>query len=51
MKRRAKCTQIFCCKLGALSFKYLGIPLHYEKLRREDIQPVVDKIIKRIAGW
>jgi hypothetical protein len=51
MKRRPKCTQIFCCKLGALSFKYLGIPLHYEKLRREDIQPVVDKIIKRIAGW
>jgi hypothetical protein len=32
-------------------FKYLGVPLHYEKLRREDIQYIVDKIIKRIAGW
>ena len=31
--------------------KYLGIPLHYEKLRREDIQPLIDKIMKRIAGW
>jgi hypothetical protein len=27
------------------------VPLHYEKLRREDIQPIVDKIIKRILGW
>jgi hypothetical protein len=26
------------------------VPLHYQKLRREDIQPIVDKIIKRIAG-
>jgi hypothetical protein len=25
--------------------------LHFDKLRREDIQPVVDKIIKRISGW
>jgi hypothetical protein len=26
-------------------------PLHHERLRREDIQPVVDKIMKKIAGW
>jgi hypothetical protein len=32
-------------------FKYLGVPLHYEKLRREDIQPIVDKVIHRIPGW
>lgn len=31
--------------------KYLGIPLHFEKLSREDIQPLVDKIIKKVAGW
>ncbi|GJM85243.1 hypothetical protein PR202_ga01678 [Eleusine coracana subsp. coracana] len=31
--------------------KYLGVPLHFEKLRREDIQPIVDKPIVRIAGW
>jgi hypothetical protein len=29
--------QIFCCKLGKFPFTYLGVPLHYEKLRREDI--------------
>jgi hypothetical protein len=27
------------------------VPLHYDKLKREDIQPVVDLIIKRIPGW
>jgi hypothetical protein len=32
-------------------FNYLGVPLHHEKLRREDIQPVVDKVINRIPGW
>jgi hypothetical protein len=30
---------------------YIGIPLHYNKLRREDLQPLIDKMIKRIAGW
>jgi hypothetical protein len=30
---------------------YLWIPLHYEKLSRADIQPLMDKILKRIAGW
>jgi hypothetical protein len=43
--------QIFCCKIGSFPFKYLGVPLQYDKLRREDIQPIVDKIIKRIEGW
>ena len=35
-----------CCKV-----KLTWVPLHYSKLRREDIQPVVDKMIKRVAGW
>jgi hypothetical protein len=43
--------RIFCCKVGSFPFKYLGVPLHYEKLRREDIQPIVDKVINRIPGW
>jgi hypothetical protein len=42
--------RIFCCKLGNFPFKYLGMPVHYEKLRREDIQPIVDKIIKKILS-
>jgi hypothetical protein len=27
------------------------MPLHFEKLRREDLQPMVDKVMKRIVGW
>jgi hypothetical protein len=37
--------------VGAFPIKYLGVPLHYNKLRREDLQPLIEKIIKRIAGW
>lgn len=44
-------SQIFCCKRGTFPLKYLGVPLHFAKLRREDLQPIVDKIIKRICGW
>jgi hypothetical protein len=42
---------VFGCPVGTFPIKYLGIPLHYNKLRREDLQPLVDTIIKRIAGW
>ena len=43
--------RLFCCKIGSFPIKYLGVPLHFSKLKREDIQPVVDKLIKRVAGW
>jgi hypothetical protein len=28
-----------------------GVPLYHNKLRREDTQHVIDKLIKRIDGW
>jgi hypothetical protein len=37
--------------LGKLPFRYLGVPLHFEKLKREDLQPIMDKLLKRLAGW
>jgi hypothetical protein len=40
-----------CCKRSNFPIKYLGVPLHFSKVRREDLQPVIDKIVKRIAGW
>jgi hypothetical protein len=43
--------EIFDCLVGSFPIKYLGVPLHYEKLKREDLQPIIDKILKRIAGW
>ena len=39
------------CPEGTFPINYLGIPLHYQKLTREDLQPLVDKILKRISGW
>lgn len=41
----------FHCPVGAFPINYLGIPLHHLKLRREDLQPLIDKILKKIAGW
>jgi hypothetical protein len=35
--------EIFGCSVGAFPIKYLGIPLHYTKLSREDLQPLVDR--------
>ena len=40
--------RILCCKRSSFP---LGVPLHFTKLRKEDLQPVIDKIVKRIAGW
>jgi hypothetical protein len=42
--------KVFCYKIGPFPFRYLGVPLHYEKLRREDIQPIVDRVLSRIFG-
>lgn len=39
------------CPIGKLPFKYLGVPLHFEKLKWEDLQSVIDKMLKRVAGW
>jgi hypothetical protein len=44
-------SNVLGCPVGSFPITYPGIPLHYNKLRREDLQPLIDKIIKRIAGW
>jgi hypothetical protein len=42
---------IFQCVAGKFPMKYLGVPLHFEKLKREDLQPLVDSLLSRMAGW
>jgi hypothetical protein len=44
-------SHVLNCPVGNLPLKYLGVPLHFDKLKREDLQPVIDKMIKRAAGW
>jgi hypothetical protein len=37
--------------MGKLPVKYLGIPLHHDRLRREDLQPLIEKLYsKRLLG-
>lgn len=43
--------RILCCPVGTFPITYLGIPLHFDKLKREGIQPLVDKILRKIASW
>jgi hypothetical protein len=35
------------CSQGSLPFKYPGVPLHVERLKMDDIPPLVDKLIKK----
>jgi hypothetical protein len=41
--------QTLICALGKFPMKYLGVPLHYNKMRKEDLQPMIDKILKKAA--
>src|SRR4051812_30135311 len=43
--------QIFRCQIGYFPFRYLCVPLHFKKLRREDNQPIIDRSIKNIFCW
>ena len=31
--------------------KYLGLPLHYNKITRGDIQPTLDKMVAKLQIW
>jgi hypothetical protein len=42
---------IFQCVAGKFPMKYLGIPLHFEKLRRVDLKPLIHSYLGRMAGW
>lgn len=41
----------FACPIQNFPCKYLGLPLHTRRLRRVDIQPLIDKVANRIPTW
>ena len=43
--------QNFPGKISSFPGKYLGLPLHTRKLRRIEVQPLIDKIGARLPGW
>jgi hypothetical protein len=42
---------VFPDNYTSLPGKYLGLPLHYRKVKRIDLQPLIEKINNRLAGW
>lgn len=38
-------------KIGTFPRKYLGLPLHTRKLRRIEVQPLIDRIGARLPSW
>jgi hypothetical protein len=42
---------IFGCGVGALPFKYLGIPIHYRKLLNKEWKIIEDRFEKKLASW
>ena len=44
-------SSILACKVESLPIKYLGLPLHFKKARKEDFHNLLDKIKRRLAAW
>jgi hypothetical protein len=41
--------EVFPGKYSSLPGKYLGLPLHFRKVKRNDLQPLIEKINNRLA--
>jgi hypothetical protein len=40
----------FPAKIATFPGKYLGLPLHFRRLRKVDLQPLIDKIAAKLPG-
>jgi hypothetical protein len=47
----AKIQQSIPVKIAKFPGKYLGLLLHIRKLRRVDVQPLIDRNGSRLQGW
>ncbi|KAM0848981.1 hypothetical protein ACQ4PT_026664 [Festuca glaucescens] len=41
----------FPAKIATFPGKYLGLPLHFRRLRKVDLQLLIDKIAGKLLGW
>jgi hypothetical protein len=39
------------CEVAVFPCRYLGLPLAIKKFTRDQIQPIIDKIANKLAGW
>jgi hypothetical protein len=42
---------IFGCESGTLPFKYLGIPIHFRRLKNGEWKPVEDRFERKLSSW
>jgi hypothetical protein len=42
---------LFGCESGSFPFKYLGIPVHFHKLKNGEWKLIKDRFEKRLACW
>jgi retron-type reverse transcriptase len=42
---------LFGCDIGTLPFRYLGIPIHFRKLKNGEWKPVEDHFEKKLSSW
>jgi hypothetical protein len=42
---------LFGCELGSFPFKYLGIPIHFRKLKNGEWKPVEDRFEVKLSSW
>jgi hypothetical protein len=43
--------EIFQCVEVHFLIKYLCLPLYFKKLKREELQPLINSLLKRLSGW
>jgi hypothetical protein len=42
---------LFGCESGTFPFRYLGIPIHFRKLKNGEWKPVEDRFEKKLTNW
>jgi hypothetical protein len=42
---------LFGCEAGSLPFRYLGIPIHFRRLKNGEWKPVEDRFEKKLSSW
>jgi hypothetical protein len=43
--------ELLPCAASDFPCKYLGLPLSLKKLKKEHIQPIIDKLANHLPGW
>ena len=42
---------ILCCQVKHFPIRYLGLPLHFRKIRKADLRAVIDIVRNKLANW